>query len=143
MNKCARAIILIDNEYVFIKRVKIKNGKRVEYYATVGGHIDNDEESYEEALKREVFEELGVNCLNYEFNLELFNTDLNKLERFYNVKLDNNNFTHGNGPEFTNINFEKYGSYEVVSINRRELYKYNILPIEIKNLLIENTKNDV
>ena len=142
MKKCARAIILIEDEYVFIKRNKIRDGKKIEYYATVGGHLDTNEETYEEALKREVFEELGVNCIEYDFTFELNNIDLDKIERFYNVKLDDNNFTHGDGPEFTNINFEKYGSYEVVKINKDDINKYNILPIEIKKMLIENNEKD-
>ena len=142
MKKCARAIIKIEEEFVFIKRIKIKENKRIEYYTTVGGHLDNDEETYLDALKREIYEETGSKCIESEFIIELYSEDLDKLERFYNVKLDNNKFTQGNGPEFTNINFEKYGSYEIVRINKDELQNYNILPIEIKNLLIKNNKND-
>lgn len=136
MNKCARAIICIDNEYVFIKRIREKNGQLIEYYATVGGHIDNDE-TYEEALYREVYEELGVTVKSFEFVIELNCIEMNKVERFYKVELNNNNFTKGNGPEFTNINFERYGSYEVVRIKKDEICNYNILPYKIKEYIME------
>ena len=143
MKKCSRAIIKINDDYVFVKRIKVKDNNKIEYYTTVGGHLDNDEETFENALKREVYEELGTKCIYNEFVLELYNKDLDKLERFYNVKLEDNNFTHGSGPEFTETNFEKYGSYEIIRINKNKIINYNILPLEIKELLIGKGKNDV
>lgn len=137
MRKCARAIICIEDEYVFIKRVRNVDGKIFEYYVTVGGHLDGNE-SHEEALYREVFEEIGVNVKSYEFLKEIECEDMNKIEKFYLVELENNDFTHGNGPEFSNVNFEKYGSYEIVKIPKNKISNYNILPDYIKNSILNN-----
>ncbi len=134
MKKCARAIILIDNEYIFIER---KKKDKETYYATVGGHLDEGE-TFEEALYREVYEELGVKCISHKLLFELESIEISKIERFYSVKLESNKFSHGNGPEFTDVDFNKYGSYEIVRINKNNIDNYNIVPLKVKEYLKES-----
>lgn len=52
----ARAILLDGDELVLIKRTK---PGREPYWVTVGGGVEADDASIEDALHREVFEELG------------------------------------------------------------------------------------
>lgn len=141
--KTARAVIetLYQNEkcIVTIKRQKFKNGKMIkEYYTLPGGHVENDE-SFEEAVKREVLEELNAHITINEKLLSLYNEDLNRDEEFFICNLINENevIEKGNGPEWTNPDIEKYGSYEIVYIKVKGINDYNILPPQIKELLIK------
>ena len=67
MHYSVGAIIKKGNKYLLIDRVKVPLG-----FAGVAGHIDKDED-VEDALKREVKEESGLNVIN--FNL-LFEEEL-------------------------------------------------------------------
>lgn len=139
--KTARAIIesLYNNEkcIVTIKRQKFKDGKKVkEYYTLPGGHVENDE-SFEETLKREILEELNVNITIKEKLVSLYNEDLNRDEEFFICEIGNEIIEKGNGPEWTNPDIEKYGSYEIVYINVKNIEDYNILPPQVKELLIQ------
>lgn len=139
--KTARAVIeaYYNNEkcIVTIKRQKFKNGIMVkEYYTLPGGHVENDE-SFEEAVKREIFEELNAHITVKEKLLSLYNEDLNRDEEFFICEVGNEKIEKGNGPEWTNPDIEKYGSYEIVYVNIKEINDYNILPPRVKELLIK------
>lgn len=141
--KTARAVIetIYQNEksIVTIKRQKYKNGILIkEYYTLPGGHLE-DNETYEETVKREVLEELNVDISIKEKLLELYNKDLNRDEQIFICELNNENevIDKGNGPEWNNPNIEKYGTYEIVYINVKNIKNYNLLPLEVKDLLIK------
>lgn len=141
--KTARAIIetIYNNEkcIVTIKRQKFENGLIVkEYYTLPGGHLENNE-TFEEAVKREVLEELNVDIAIKEKLVTLYNEDLNRDEEFFVCELVDKNevIEKGNGPEWTNIYIEKYGTYEIVYISVDNIKSYNLLPLEVKELLIK------
>jgi len=140
MKNTARAIIKINDNYVFMKREKKINNEIKIFYATVGGHLEKNE-SFEDACIREVYEELGINVEIDSLFYEEENTDLNKYEKFYNVKYISGELGTGKGEEFTNIDIDKYGKYEVGFINKNELSNYNILPTTVKDKLIKETNN--
>lgn len=140
MKNTARAIIRIENDYIFIKREKKVNDQLKIFYATVGGHLD-DGENFEEACIREVYEELGIHVEIDRVFYEEFNYELDKYEKFYIVNYVGGELGTGKGEEFTNIDIDKYGKYEIARININELSKYNILPTTVKEKLI-NENND-
>ncbi len=139
--KTGRAIIVINEnnikKIVTIKRTKFKEGEIDKVYYTIpGGHVENNE-TYEQATIREVEEELGITVnLKKEF-LYLHNEDLNRDEKFFLCDILNGNIGTGTGPEWTNIDIEKYGKYEICLIELNEIDNYNLLPIELKQKLIE------
>lgn len=139
--KTARAVIetMYNNKkcIVTIKRQKFKDGIMIkEYYTLPGGHVEN-EDSFEETLKRELLEELNVNANIKEKILSLYNEDLDREEEFYICDIGNEVVEKGNGPEWTNPDIEKYGSYKIVYIDVKDINKYNILPPQVKELLIQ------
>lgn len=135
MKNTARAIIRIGDDYIFIRREKKVNNELKIFYTTVGGHVEEGE-SPEETCVREVYEELGINVeIEYLFHEESF-VDIDKHEKFYMVKYISGKLGTGTGEEFTNVDIEKYGKYDIVRINKDELSNYNILPISIKDKLI-------
>ena len=141
MNKTGRAIIIENNSIISIKRTKYNEDGTVKriYYTFPGGHLEG-EETFEQATIREVYEELSVDVeIESEF-MSLFNKELDRDEKFFLVKIKSGNIQKGNGPEFANTDYQKYGKYEIVNIKIEEIEKYNLLPIEVKNKIIENFK---
>lgn len=139
--KTSRAIIETDYNgnkcIVTIKRRKYKNGViQKEYYTLPGGHVESNE-TYEEAVIREVLEELDVDISIKEKVLSIYNKDLDRYEEFFVCNIISGDIKAGNGPEWSNQDIEKYGSYDIVYINVEDIHKYNILPIEVKEFLIK------
>lgn len=135
--KTGRAIMLTDhNKLVTIKRTKYKNGKIVkEYYTFPGGHVEEGE-SFETATLRELEEELGIRAKIEKEFCHLFNEELQREEAFFLVKHISGEIGSGKGPEFVNINYERYGKYEIVLLDIQKLQNYTLYPLEIRDLLI-------
>lgn len=140
MEQTARAVLKIDDQYVFIKRINKPKAEYSEYFAFVGGHLEKSE-TFEEACIREVYEELGINVKIQELFYEEYNNELNRNEKFYIVEYISGKLGTGKGEEFTNFNPEKYGIYEVAKIDSDKLRDYNILPKDVKEKLIEHEDN--
>ena len=132
--KTARAIIIIDNKLVSIKRTKIKPNGTYIYYTFPGGHVENDE-TFEETLLREVYEELGIEVEIIEEFESLYNDDLDKYEKFFICNYVSGKIGTGTGEEWQNVDIEKYGKYEIEYIEISNLLKYNLLPEAIKEKL--------
>lgn len=140
IEKTGRAIIEIQENsnkcIISVKRTKLREGKEYIYYTLPGGHVEN-EESFEETTIREVNEELGINIkIDGEF-AHIFNDDLNKDEKFFLCTYLEGKVGTGTGPEFTSYNPELYGKYDIEYIDVNKINEYNLLPIYIKNMLIE------
>lgn len=140
MKNTARAIIRIKDDYIFIRREKKINDQLKIFYATVGGHLE-DEENFEEACVREVYEELGIRVEIDSVFYEEYIDELDKYERFYIVNYVDGELGTGMGEEFTNEDIDRYGKYEIAIVNKNELSKYNILPITIKEKLIREIES--
>lgn len=137
-SKTARGIILVDDKIISIKRTKYKNGKVDSiYYTFPGGHLENNE-TFEETLVREVDEELGITINIENEYVHIFNEELNREEKFFLCKYVDGEIGTGNGPEFTNIDYEKYGKYDIVLLDKKSLKDYNLLPLEIRDKLIND-----
>ena len=137
MIKTARAIIKIDNEYIFMKRVKKSEEGLYTYYATLGGHLEKNE-TFEEAVIREIYEESNLKCKVEKLFMEIESKDINRYEKIYLVSVISGIPSNGSGEEFSDkVDFEKYGSFEIVKLNKKELERYNILPKELKEKMIK------
>ncbi len=135
----ARAIININNSYLFIKRTNKPNSNYKEFYAFPGGHVEENE-TIEETCIREIKEEIGIDVkIAKEFYINK-NEDMNTTEYYYLVDYVSGKIGSGTGPEFTNRDEERYGKYEVVLIDKDKLESYEILPKNIKAMLIDYIK---
>ena len=122
---------------------RIKKNSDVEirdYYVVPGGKMELNE-SEEETVKREVFEELGIHVRVGTRLLEIYNDFDNSIQIFYECEYVNGILGTGTGPEFTNHD-EYYGEYIIESIKYENLEKINLVPEEIKVYLLENRKDD-
>ena len=143
IKKTARAVILMDDKVVLIRRKRYKNGELIkDYYVIPGGHLDENE-TFEEAVIREVKEELGIDV---KINIELlheYNNDLNVDEKFFECEYLNGTLGTGIGEEWTNPNIEKYGSYEIIKASINEINNLNLLPVNIKKVILEKYIDNV
>lgn len=140
IKKTGRAIILNDkNEIITIKRTKYNENNEIirEYYTLPGGHLEKGE-NFEIATVREVKEELGIDVKILEEFFSFYNEDLKQDEKFFLCKYISGNIGTGIGEEWQNQDYIKYGKYEIVYLKIEELKNYNLLPVEVKNIIIKN-----
>lgn len=139
MIKIGRGIIILKEDgkdkLVTIKRIKKINGEIKEYYTFPGGHVEEDE-TCSEATIREIEEELGIKVKIKGLLCKINNNDLNRYEEFFECEYLDGVIGSGTGEEWQTYK-EEYGSYEIVKIDIKDLSKYNLLPIEVKEIIIK------
>ena len=138
MHTSVRGIVNYKNQIVLIHRIKTKDDGTVrDYYVTPGGKIEENE-SHEEALRREIKEELGIEIEIKDLCLELDDRDYNdSFQYFYNCNYKAGELGTGDGPEFTDKENYK-GVFEIVLVDKKEISKLNLVPEKIKEILVNN-----
>jgi len=129
------AIIPYENGLILIHRVK-GSGKNIQDYYTIPGGGKEENESIENATKREIFEELGI-------DIQLLNTcyKLNAVGReqyFYVAKYISGKLGSGLGEEMTKPNYARYGSYTIEIVAKEKIQNINLLPNEIKEIILRD-----
>jgi len=138
MHTSVRGIVNYNDKIVLIHRIKTKDDGTVrDYYVTPGGKIEENE-SHEEALRREIKEELGIEIEIKGLCLELDDRDYNdSFQYFYNCNYKAGELGTGDGPEFTDKENYK-GVFEIVLVDKKEISKLNLVPEKIKEILVNN-----
>ena len=141
MHTSVRGIIKNDDGIILIHRIKKNSDVEIrDYYVVPGGKMELNE-SEEETVKREVFEELGIHVRVGTRLLEIYNDFDDSIQIFYECEYVNGILGTGTGPEVTNHD-EYYGEYIIEIIKYENLEKINLVPEEIKAYLLENRKDD-
>ncbi|WP_406346259.1 NUDIX hydrolase [Streptomyces sp. NBC_01547] len=112
IKRSARAILLDGDELVLIKRTKPGQDP---YWVTVGGGVEEEDASIEDALHREVFEELGGTLAKAEL-VHLITDPLEGgvgVQHIFAARLEHMNIDERTGTEFAR---PERGRYEVVRI---------------------------
>jgi len=134
MRKRVRAIICNGDNLVLIKRTR---KGRDPYWVFPGGLVEKGE-SMKEALRRECQEELGINVkvgeLLIKKNLDLYED--NQTEYFYLCESVGGKLGTGTGPEFSEYKDKNWGIHEVVEVPKDEIKNLNLLPEEVKALIV-------
>ena len=128
MHTSVRGIVNYNDKIVLIHRIKTKDDGTVrDYYVTPGGKIEENE-SHEEALRREI----------KDLCLELDDRDYNdSFQYFYNCNYKAGELGTGDGPEFTDKENYK-GVFEIVLVDKKEISELNLVPKKIKEILVNN-----
>ena len=123
MRETARGLLVINNGLLLIHRIKQKNGVKQEYYVIPGGGIEEGE-SYEDTVKREIKEELGIDVkpvrLLYKQKIN------NEVHNYFLCEYLSGKIGTGNGPEFNSEEYSTRGQYIPEIIPLKELYKINL-----------------
>lgn len=133
MTERYRGIIIKDDKIAIMKRTK--RGKR--FYVFPGGGLEENE-TPEQCCKREVLEEFGINVEPQYMIYEI--TQKNTKQGFFVCKWIDGKIHKTDAEEYTDINLEKYGSYEPVLIQLSKFKNYNVFPTEVKEQLLNDLK---
>ncbi|MFI7094872.1 NUDIX hydrolase [Streptomyces lydicus] len=135
----ARAILLDGDELVLIKR--IKPGKDP-YWVSVGGGVEDEDPTIEDALHREVFEELGGTLERAEL-VHLITDDLAGggigIQHIFAARLASMNLSARTGTEFSK---PERGEYEVVRVpfTAEAVRGLKLMPPELSEFISVNTE---
>ena len=138
MHTSVRGIVNYKDQIVLIHRIKTKDDGTIrDYYVIPGGKIEENE-SHEEALRREIKEELGIEIEIKDLCLELDDRDYNdSFQYFYECEFESGKLGSGDGPEFHDKENYK-GVFEVVLVDKMEISTLNLVPEKIKEILVNN-----
>ena len=125
-----RGIIFIDNNLAVMHRVK----KDRDYYVFPGGGVENEDINKEEAVKREIKEEFGIEVNPKKLVYVYENT--NTIQYYYLCDMTGGSFGTGQGLEIVNF-LERKGFYLPDLIRVDRIDKLNLEPKKLTNILLE------
>ena len=129
----AGAIIPYNNGIILIQRIKGNKENLNEYYVIPGGGQE-DGETIEQATLREIKEELGIEV---ELTQKCYEIESQERKQYFFVaKYKSGEIGTGTGEEMTNIDYEKHGAYIPKVIPKEEIRNINLLPYEIKEIIL-------
>jgi len=132
--KRVRAVIIHNHKVLTIKRTKPNQT----YWAIPGGGVEAGETN-EQALIREIKEELGLVIEPQELLLKIVSTKpetFGQTEYFYACNIVSGTIGSGDGPEFQ-ANSSYIGSYDFEWLNIRNLADIDLRPKDIKDWLMK------
>ena len=94
-----------------------------------------ENETLEECFQREVLEEIGIDIELSDKHFYLNKED--REEYFYIAKYKSGIIGTGTGPEFTERDIDKYGTYDIKLVPKEEIKEINLLPSEIKGYILQ------
>lgn len=135
MHKSVRGIIKKDGGIILIHRIKPReDGTYREYYTIPGGKMEEGE-TEKQTVIREVFEELGIKIEPEKKIIEYNSNYDDSIQIFYLCKYIDGTIGTGKGPEITNKSIYE-GIFEPVIMKLEEIQKINLVPEEIKSMLV-------
>lgn len=142
MRNRAGGLLIENGNVLLMHRIKNINGERKEYYVVPGGGMEEGE-TLEEATKRELKEEIGidVNLISAEPLLTL--EEESGTQYFNLVKRISGIVGTGTGPEFTDPSYSDRGVYSAEMIPIKDIIngKVNMVPETIKEEFISFVEN--
>jgi ADP-ribose pyrophosphatase YjhB (NUDIX family) len=132
----ARAVLLDGDELVLIKRTK---PGRDPYWVTVGGGVEEDDDSIEAALHREIFEELGGTLEKAEL-IHLITDHLEDgigVQHIFAARLAGMDLSVRTGTEFAK---PERGSYDIVRVpfTADAVSELELMPPELADFVAAN-----
>ncbi len=132
----ARAVLLDGDELVLIKRTK---PGRDPYWVTVGGGVEEEDDSIEAALHREIFEELGGTLEKTEL-VHLITDHLADgigVQHIFAARLAGMDLSVRTGTEFTK---PERGSYDIVRVpfTAEAVSELELMPPELADFVAAN-----
>ena len=142
MRNRAGGMLIEEGKILLMHRIKNIDGETREYYVVPGGGIEEGE-SLEEATKRELKEEIGieVELLSDEPLLSL--SEEKGTQYFTLVKKISGKIGTGKGPEFSDSNYANRGFYGAEMVDIKDIIngKVKMVPDEIKEEFISIVSN--
>lgn len=138
VRRSARAVLIDGDELVLIRRTR---PGRAPYCVTVGGGVEADDASVEDALHREVYEELG-GTLSHAQLIYLITDELEAhigVQYIYAACLQNMDLAARTGTEFSK---PERGGYEVIRVpfTADSVRAMNVMPPPLAEFIAANVE---
>lgn len=139
MRHRAGGVLVEDGKVLLVHRIKEKDGIIDEYYVIPGGGIEEGE-TIEDATKRELKEEVGIDVELTEPEPRYMIEGENGNQYFSMVKKVSGIIGTSQGPEFTEPGYKNKGKYSTEMIPIQDIVrgKINMVPQVIKEKFIED-----
>ncbi len=137
------ALIEMNNGYALMHRLDVKkkensNQPYGEYYVFPGGGVEPDDRSLEEAVKREVMEEFGIEI---EVKEQIYFEEVNeKLDEYiFKCIYKSGEFGTGTGPEFSgDPKYVDRGKYIPTIVSKEDIKNIRLIPEKFREKLIKD-----
>ena len=138
-------LIEMENGYALMHRINVKKKEGStqpygEYYVFPGGGVENNDNSFEEGVKREVLEEFGIEV---DVKQKLYSRKINDdyEEHLYYCIYKSGKLGTGSGPEFSgDPKYIDRGEYIPKIVKKDEIRNIRLLPEEFKEKMIIDFK---
>lgn len=136
-------LIEMENGFALMHRidVKKKEGSKQpygEYYVFPGGGVEENDKTYEDGVKREIFEEFGIEV---DVKEKLYYRKINEeLEEYvYRCIYKSGTLGTGTGPEFSgDPKYAERGKYIPTIVPKSDIKNIRLLPEEFKEKLVSD-----
>ena len=137
MHTSVRGIVKTKEGIVLIHRIKPQeDGTMREYYVLPGGKMEPGEDEMQ-TIQREMLEELGINVKPTKRVIEIDSKYDDSIQIVYMCEHMEGTIGTGQGPEFERL-AKTEEVFEPVIVPLEEIKNINLVPEEIKDVLLEN-----
>lgn len=135
-------IVEMDGGFALMHRLDVKptpntNRPYGEYYVFPGGGLEEEDKSFEEAVKREILEEFGIEV---EVKHQVYHREINDEadEYLYYCTYKSGVLGTGTGPEFSgDPKYKERGKYIPTIVKKEDIKNIRLIPENFKKEFIE------